>query len=97
MVNSKTAPSPEAVEPTTIGIAGRSISRMIKQQTECDLLKFYLKTHNAGVDFNVASVPLDFNAESKEFFDKEYMAELYALGYELASKGYKWGKQPLGL
>ena len=32
----------------------------------------------------------------KEDFDPEYMRPLFALGYELAVKGYPWAKFPPG-
>jgi len=97
IVNSKTAPDPKIVEATTIGIAGRSISTLIKQQTEGDLLRLYLRARESGIPFKLASVPASFNVESKEPFDKAYMGALYDLGYKLALNGYDWQTVPPGL
>ncbi len=97
IVNIKTGPSAEKFKETTFGIAGRSISTLIKQSTEGDLLKLYLRAKKNGIKFRFASVPVDFTVESKEPFDKAFMGALYARGYELASKGYKWQKIPPGL
>lgn len=97
IANDKTDPSPEEVNGTALEIAGRSISTLIKQQTEGDLIKLYLRAKENQIDYNVASIPVDFKAESSEAFDKEYMRKLYDLGYDLGKKGYKWRKKPPGI
>ncbi len=97
IANDKTDPSPEDVNGTALEIAGRSISTLIKQQTEGDLIKLYLRAKENKIDYNVASIPVGFKAESSEPFDKKYMSKLYELGYELGKKGYKWRKKPPGI
>jgi predicted patatin/cPLA2 family phospholipase len=97
IANDKTDPSPEDVNGTALEIAGRSISTLIKQQTEGDLIKLYLRAKENKIDYNVASIPVDFKAESSEPFDKKYMSKLYELGFELGKKGYKWRKKPPGI
>jgi predicted patatin/cPLA2 family phospholipase len=97
IANDKTDPSPEDVNGTALEIAGRSISTLIKQQTEGDLIKLYLRAKENGINYNVASIPVDFKAESSEPFDTKYMRKLYDLGFELGKKGYKWRKKPPGI
>ncbi len=97
IVNSKTKPTNEPVEATTFSIAGRSISTLIKQQTQGDLIKLYLRAKKDGIEFRIASVPGHFNAKSTEPFDKAYMGKLYALGFDLAQNGYKWQRLPRGM
>ena len=97
IVNSKTLPTPKTVKATTFGIAGRSVSTLIKQQTQGDVLKLYLRAKQNGVDFNVASVPSSFSRTSNEAFDKAYMQALFKVGYEAARSGYDWQKRPEGL
>lgn len=97
IVNSKTRPEPKVVKASTFGIAGRSISTLIKQQTQGDVLKLYLRAKRNDVDFNLASVPDSFDVKSKEAFDKDYMKALFQVGFNAARKGYKWQKQPEGL
>lgn len=97
IANLKTEPSPEIVKPTAFGIAGRSISTLIKQQTEGDILKLYLRAKQNRIAFSLASIPTDFSGKSKEPFDRAYMGELYAVGFNLAKHGYRWEKKPPGL
>lgn len=97
ITNDKTDPSPERVEGTAIEIAGRSIATLIKQQTEGDLIKMYLRAKENGIEYNVASIPSEFNEKSNEPFDKAYMRKLYDEGFRLAKEGYSWRKKPPSL
>ena len=97
IVNAKTDPDPISVKPNTFDILGRSISTMIRQQTEGDLLRLYLRAKKNAITFRMASVPVEFDVESKEPFDKRFMSALYATGYESALKGYKWKRKPPGV
>ena len=97
ITNDKTDPSPEEVNGTALDIAGRSISTLIKQQTEGDLIKLYLRAKENGIDYNMASIPVDFSAKSSEAFDKAYMRKLYDLGFKLGQEGYGWQKKPSGI
>ncbi len=97
IANDKTDPSPEEVNGTALDIAGRSISTLIKQQTEGDLIKLYLRAKENEIDYNMASIPVDFSAKSSEPFDKAYMSTLYELGFKLGQEGYGWQKKPPGI
>ena len=94
--NSRLDPEWSQVERQTMSIAGRAISSLIQTQGIGDLDRIYLTTQRDGVDFNLAYVPASFNAPHKEDFDTEYMRQLFALGYEMAAKGYPWQKAPPG-
>ncbi|HKZ16628.1 MAG TPA: patatin-like phospholipase family protein [Geobacteraceae bacterium] len=94
--NSRLDPEWSQVERQTMSIAGRAISSLIQTQGIGDLDRIYLITQRDGVDFNLAYVPASFNAPHKEDFDTEYMRRLFALGYEMAAKGYPWQKAPPG-
>jgi len=96
IVNSKTSPEAQSVNSTTFGVAGRSISTLIKQQTAGDILRIYLSSQKNNIAFHLASVPRDFDHESNEPFDVEYMSALYELGYTQAQSGYDWQRKPRG-
>ncbi|MFC1652321.1 patatin-like phospholipase family protein [Planctomycetota bacterium] len=85
-----------SVKPRLASIAGRAISSLIRTQGIGDMYRIYLQTKRDGLDFNLAYIPAEFTKKSKETFDLEIMKELYALGYEMASKGYPWQKVPPG-
>jgi hypothetical protein len=50
-----------------------------------------------GEDFNLAVIPEDFKVERKEEFDRNYMNQLFNLGYDQGRRGYAWMKYPPGL
>jgi hypothetical protein len=49
------------------------------------------------MDYNLAAIPTDLApTRPKEMFDRNYMNQLFELGYEMASQGYPWMKYPPG-
>ena len=94
--NSRLDPAWAQVERSTMTIAGRAISSLIHTQGIGDLYRIYLTTQRDGVDFNLAFIPDSFNAPHTEDFDTEFMRKLFAVGYDLAAKGYPWQKKPPG-
>jgi hypothetical protein len=94
--NSRLDPEWAQVERSTMTIAGRAISSLIHTQGIGDLYRIYLTTQRDGVDFNLAYIPDSFNAPHKEDFDTEFMRKLFAVGYDMAAKGYPWQKKPPG-
>ena len=51
-------------------------------------------TEREGIDFNLASIPADFEPNAQEAFDPVEMKRLYDLGYSMALSGYPWEKFP---
>ena len=94
--NSRLDPDWAQVERRAMNIAGRAISSLIQTQGLGDLYRIYLTTQRDGVDFNLAYIPASFTAPHQEEFDTEFMRQLYALGYDMAAKGYPWQKAPPG-
>lgn len=94
--NSRLDPEWSQVERKTMSIAGRAISSLIQTQGIGDLDRIYLIAKRDEADFNLAYIPPTFDAPHKEEFDTEYMRQLFALGYEMAAKGYPWQKAPPG-
>ena len=75
-------------------IASRSIGSLIRTQGIGDLNRIFMLAKRDGLDFNLAYIPDDFNAQMNEIFDPEYMQALFDLGYEKAKDGYPWSKSP---
>ena len=73
-----------------------SIETIIRTQGLGDLYRIYLGAVRDNARFNLAYIPDDFEAESNEPFDPEYMRALFDLGYELARNGYDWANSPPG-
>ena len=95
--NARLDPDWASVDRNTLTIAGRAISSLIQTQGVGDLYRIYLTAQKDGLDYNLAYIGADFNAEHKEDFDTAYMRALFDYGYQLAKKGYPWQKTPPGL
>jgi hypothetical protein len=94
--NDPVNPEWKSVEPRLGNIAGRAIGTLVKSHGEGDLYRIYVLTLRDNIDYNLASVPADFNAPSQGMFDPVYMNKLYNLAYEMAKNGYPWQKYPPG-
>lgn len=79
------------------GIATRTTDSLIRSQGIGDLYRIYLGTKRDGLEFHMSSIPEDFDHETKEAFDREYMRALFERGYERARNGYPWLRYPPGV
>lgn len=95
--NARLDPDWATAERSTLTIAGHAISALIQTQGIGDLYRLYLLAQEDGLDFNLAYIGADFNAEHKEDFDTQFMRTLFDYGYQLGRKGYLWQKVPPGL
>ena len=95
--NAQLDPGWVQVDRQTMSIAGRAVTSLIHSQGVGDLYRIYATTQRDRVDFNLAFIPSSFNEPHPEEFDNQYMRKLYAVGYEMASKGFPWAKIPPGL
>lgn len=94
--NGKISPEWQSVEDRVLSTAGRSISTLIKSQGIGDLYRIHATTTRDGIDFNLATIPAEFDLKSDKPFDLPYMRALYEVGYQLGSEGYHWMKAPPG-
>jgi len=94
--NSFLEPDYQGVNRRLPPIASRTIDLLIRTQGIGDLYQIYALCERDGNDFNLAYIPAEFTEEPSEVFDPVYMGKLYELGYQMASKGYPWGKAPPG-
>jgi predicted patatin/cPLA2 family phospholipase len=94
--NDQVTPEWEDVKPRIGNIAGRAISTLVKTHGDGDLYRIYVLALRDGIDYNLASIPIDFNVPSQGMFDPVFMQKLFNLGYEMARNGYPWEKYPPG-
>ncbi|MCW2306491.1 patatin-like phospholipase family protein [Rhodobium gokarnense] len=92
--NGKVDPEWEPVKASTVSIAGRSISTLIKYQGLNDLGRIYQFSQKVDGDYYLAFIPKDFQEERHEIFDTDYMSKLFSLGYRLGRDGYDWSRKP---
>ncbi len=94
--NGRLDPGWAEVQRRTLPIAGRAISSLIQTQGIGDLYRLYVQAQHDGIDYNLAFIPSSFKAVSKEAFDRDYMNQLYQVGFDLGRNGYPWQKTPPG-
>ena len=95
--NSKNKPEWGLTHAGLKGITERALNTIIKYQGVGDLYRIYTLSKVDGVDFNLAEIPEDFKVERKEEFDRNYMNQLFTIGYDQGRRGYAWMKYPPGL
>ena len=91
--NARLDPDWATVERSMFSIAGRAIASMIHYSGNNDILRLQATTTRDGMDFNLAFIGSDFNAEHKENFNRAYMRALFDYAYAKARAGYPWSKQ----
>ncbi|MCB1511090.1 MAG: patatin-like phospholipase family protein [Hyphomicrobiaceae bacterium] len=94
IVNSHLDPQYQSVKPSTLDIASRSISTLIKQKTLGDILKLYDFAKRNGLRYRLAMIPASYQKRPKEAFDRAYMTALFEAGQKLGQQGYKWATEP---
>ena len=92
--NAKIAPVWQATDPGLLGIAGRTMTSMIRTQGIGDLFQIYARGVRDGIAMRLAYIPADFDHELKEMFDPEFMGALFDRGYEMAVAGFPWETAP---
>ena len=92
--NGRLDPEYKAVKASTLAIAGRSISTLVKTQGIGDLYQMYEFARRNRIDYNLAFIPGNFPDTSMEAFDPKYMPALFDLGFELGKSGHPWKKTP---
>jgi hypothetical protein len=92
--NGRLDPEYKAVKASTLAIAGRSISTLIKTQGIGDLYQMYEFARRNHISYNLAFIPGDFPDTSTEAFDPKYMSGLFDLGFQLGKSAHPWKTTP---
>jgi predicted acylesterase/phospholipase RssA len=92
--NGKIEPEYKAMPEATLAIAQRSLETLTKSRGIGDLARMYSRARADNIDYNLAAIPVDFNAPHPKPFDRAYMQALYDLGLAQGRGGYPWAKAP---
>jgi predicted acylesterase/phospholipase RssA len=95
--NGRIDPRWEPVNDDVLSVTQRSLSTLIKNQGIGDLYRIYSIAKVDGIDFNLASIPTDFDVKADASFDLKYMRALFDRGYEMGDRGFPWANNPPGL
>jgi predicted acylesterase/phospholipase RssA len=80
-----------------IGIAGSSVSALIRTQGIGDIYRIYVTAQRDGVGLRLISIPGSFTLRSEKPFDTDYMRALFAVGVEMGATQIPWRSKPPGL
>ena len=92
--NGKIEPEYKAMPETTLAIAQRSLETLTKSRGIGDLVRMYGRARADHIDYNLAAIPVDFDARHPLPFDRAYMQALYERGLAMGRGGYPWAKAP---
>jgi predicted acylesterase/phospholipase RssA len=95
--NSRMAVASSEVQRDALAIAGRAVSSLIHTQGIGNLYEIAAQARRDGAHFRLAYIPDSFDRTPKEPFDRQYMNELFVVGYRLGAAGYSWATRPPGL
>lgn len=86
---------PYAPAPTTVvPISQKAISTLLQNQVNADVERIYFLAERDDVDFRIAAIPEDFEADGATDFDPEYMNALIDVGRSLGRQGDFWLDRP---
>ena len=94
LVNNKIEPEFQLVANSTIEIAARSSSTIVKTQTRSILYSTYDFARRNKFGFNLTYIEGRMPAATTSGFDTAYMRGLFQYGYERARSGQAWSKSP---
>jgi len=92
--NSKLNPQFDPVKGSLLSIANSSVDSLIRTQGIGDLYQVYINALRDNLEFNLAFIPPEFEFESTETFDTEYMRALFDFAYKKITNGYGWYRRP---
>lgn len=92
--NGRIDPEPSTTEYSLVGIAGRAVSTLIKEQGLSNILSAYETAKLFGADFRVTWIGRDFDHPYPAPFDPGYMKALQQYGYDLMLSGDAWESRP---
>ena len=94
LINNKVEPEFQLVANSTIEIAARSSSTIVKTQTRSILYRTWDFARRNKFGFNLTYIEGRFSAAATSGFDTTYMRGLFQYGYERARSGQAWSKSP---
>ncbi len=84
------SPAWDETDPGFSSILARSMGSMLRTRGFNDAVSLYLSSQGDKLGFNLAQIPDDFTIGSSEFYDRNYMRELFERGFAMAKQGYPW-------
>jgi predicted acylesterase/phospholipase RssA len=94
VINTGLQPGFQIVNRSAPSILTGTVGAAVKIDTRLMIDRAYLAAKRSGVDFNIASIPADFNVPSRGPFDSEYMSALFQVGETLGKSATPFANEP---
>jgi predicted acylesterase/phospholipase RssA len=94
VINSGLQPDFQVVDRATSSILTKTVGAAVKVDTRLMIDRAYLAAKRLGIEFNVASIPADFNVKSRGPFDPGYMSALFQAGYDMGKSATPFSNVP---
>ncbi|WP_197078506.1 patatin-like phospholipase family protein [Hoeflea sp. IMCC20628] len=94
LLNNMLDPEFEVVKPSTLAIAGRAYSTLVKTHARATVNATYTLTRRAGISFNLAYLDQVVPYDISDPFNTDYMRRLFKIGREKALSTNGWRKRP---
>ncbi|WP_417427181.1 patatin-like phospholipase family protein [Hoeflea sp.] len=94
LLNNMLDPEFETVKPSTLAIAGRAYSTLVKTHARATVNATYTLTRRAGISFNLAYLDQFVPYDISDPFNTDYMRRLFKIGHEKALSANGWRKRP---
>jgi hypothetical protein len=94
IINNKLAPDFEVVRASTLPVASRSFSTIIKASARQTVLQTFDFARERGIKFALTFIGADFDAPYPGPFDRGYMNALFDYGYERGRSNRGWFDRP---
>lgn len=87
-------PEWDQVDPRVSAVLWRSLWSMFLTRGLEDPVRVFSAAQGDALELNLARIPADFEHDSDEFLDRDFMRALFERGYEMAKGGYPWIREP---
>ena len=94
VVNSALQPDFQVVDRSTPIILSQAVGMAVQVDLRLMLDRTFVAAKNAGVGFNAATIPADFNAPSRGPFDPNYMKALFDVGFAQGKSAAAFATSP---
>ncbi len=94
ILNNALEPEFEAVKPSTLAVADRAYSTLVKTHARSAVNATYTLTQRTGINFNLAYIDEIIPYSISDPFNTEYMRCLFRIGHDKAKSAHGWKRTP---
>jgi len=94
VINSGLQPDFEVFDRSIPAILTQTLGMAVEVDLRLMIDRAFVAAKNSGIGFNIATIPVSFNAPSRGPFDPDYMKALFNAGYDLGKSATPFAGKP---